>query len=161
MVGRPKRNALIAAQLAQAGHLQPVDRTRAPKAPKVVTSVPPKTVPIVRREPVDTDLAQLLAAAPAIDANSPINELFEQLRIESFRFALQVMRMELDPDERGFAKLIGTKQQIMTSILTATGRIRPGDLRQADDDGVGQLLAALRSGEELTDEGPTAEDLFN
>jgi hypothetical protein len=90
-----------------------------------------------------------------------MNDIFLELRKEAMRFALEIMKMELDPDERGFSKLLGVKQQIVTSVLTATVRTRPGDLRDREDDGVGALLKRLKQGESLTDTEPAAEDLLN
>lgn len=54
----------------------------------------------------------------------------------------------------------------MSSILTATGRVRPGDLRKQDEDGLGELLAKLKRGEfgmtpEDVAEDDAAADLFS
>ena len=58
-------------------------------------------------------------------------------------FARQVMDMELDPESRNFAKVLGVKQQIASSILTATARIRDGLLRPSNDDGIAELLETV------------------
>lgn len=46
----------------------------------------------------------------------------------------------------------------MTAILTATGRVRPGDLRPQERDGLAEFLEQLRRGEvDMTDEEVAAE----
>lgn len=159
MAGRPKNRARIAAQMALHGVAPP--KERAPRAARVVTSLPgPTARAVTLPDPADAKFGDALAEA----VSAPVGDMvgvFEELRVETMRFALEVMRMELDPDERNFNKLLGVKQQILTAVMTATTRIRPGDLREREDDGVGALLAKLKRGEVLTDAEPTAEDLLN
>lgn len=165
MVGRPKARARIAAELALHGITAPPPKVYARKAPSrtVATSLPGPTArpPAPAVDTVDAKFGEALAVVAAGEASGDMNDIFLELRKEAMRFALQVMRMELDPDEKSFNKLLGVKQQITTAVLTATTRIRPGDLRPSEDDGVGQLLARLKRGESLTDAEPTAEDLLN
>jgi hypothetical protein len=55
------------------------------------------------------------------------------------------MALPLDINHKHFAKILSAKQAIATALLTATVRVRPGDLRDKDDDGVGALLAAVKA----------------
>lgn len=66
-------------------------------------------------------------------------------------FAEQMMAMDLDPDNKHFARLVGIKQQVMGSVLTVMARVRPGDLRDRPDDGLDDLLrrTATEAGAEL------------
>ena len=164
MAGRPITRARIAAQVAaQGGVPLPPSRAikrkpgRPPAQPKVVSSLPPKPVAVAALDTVDASFGAALASAAAAAPGTDMNAIFEELRSECMKFSLEVMRMQLDPDERSFNKLLGVKQQITTAVLTATTRIRPGDLRERDDDGMGALLAKLKAG----DEGPSAADLLN
>lgn len=159
MAGRPITRARIAAQIAAQGgtplppaKLQKRKPGRPAAQPKVVTSLLP--MPKATVDPVDESFGAALASAATAPIGSDINLIFEELRRECLRFSLEVMRMHLDPDERSFNKLLGVKQQITTAVMTATTRVRPGDLRERDDDGLGALLERLK-------QGPTAEDLLN
>lgn len=168
MVGQPIKRARIAAQIAAEGGVapeRPVYAKRKPGRPKgstnkpgpVVSSLPPKPVQAI----VDTVDANFGAALAAAAGGTDMNSIFEELRTEAMKFALWVMKLEIDPDERSFNKLLGVKQQITTAVLTATTRVRPGDLRERDDDGLGALLDKLKSGDSLTDAEPSAADLLN
>ncbi len=118
------------------------------RPPKVegAAPAPPKPKPVVEQS-VDAEDARLGAALAAVAGNSPdMDVIFVELRKEAMKFALDVMKMQLDPDERSFNKLLSVKQQITTAVLTATTRVRPGDLREREDDGVARLLRALKDG---------------
>ena len=171
MAGRPITRARIAAQVAAQGGvpLPPAkEQRRKPGRPKgstnraarVVSDLPPKPAAQIV-DTVDASFGEALASAAAAAPGTDMNAIFEELRKECMRFSLEVMRMHLDPDERSFNKLLGVKQQITTAVLTATTRVRPGDLRERDDDGLGALLDKLKAGEGLTIAEPTPEDLLN
>ena len=55
------------------------------------------------------------------------------------------MEMPLDPESRNFAKVLGTKQAIASSILTATARTRQDQLQRTGVDEVAQLLEQLKA----------------
>lgn len=77
--------------------------------------------------------------------------------------ALEILELRLDPEHRQFGKLLSIQASMTGSILTATARVRSGDLRGHDDDGVDGLLAALREAEQTPPEpapAVTADDLF-
>ena len=50
-----------------------------------------------------------------------------------------------DPDDKNFVKVLNLKQSVMSSVMTATTRVRSGDLRDRDDDGVEGFLKRLRA----------------
>lgn len=66
--------------------------------------------------------------------------------------------MPLDPDSKNFAKILGIKQSIASSMLTATARVRDQLLRPGADDGFAKVLAAIRAGAQ---EGDADEGLFD
>lgn len=76
--------------------------------------------------------------------------------------ALEILELKLDPDHKQFGKLLSIQASMTSSILTATARVRSGDLRGQDDDGVDGLLADLRAAEAEAAPAPvvTAADLF-
>lgn len=164
MAGRPRRRALIAAQVAakQVGAVTaPVKRPpgRPPGSGMKKVSEAKAAVATLRPPPEIDDGFGATLAEFLIDNDT--NKVFEQLRQESLKFALEIMQTKLDPDERSYNKLIGVKQQIMAAVMTATTRIRPGDLREREDDGMGALLARVRAGDSLSAAEPTEDDLLN
>lgn len=90
------------------------------------------------------DLDGIVSAITGAADAGDTNRVFQELREEAMKFALELMRMPLDPDERSFSKMLSVKQAITQAVLTATARVRPGDLRDRDDDGVGALLDAVK-----------------
>lgn len=63
-----------------------------------------------------------------------------------------------DESDKNFAKVLNLKQSVASSIMTATTRVRSGDLRDRDDDdGVDGFLKRLR--EEAGEDDPSV--LFN
>lgn len=68
--------------------------------------------------------------------------------------ALEILELKLDPDHKQFGKLLSIQSSLTGSILTATARVRSGDLRGRDDNGVDGLLADLRAAEEAAEEAP-------
>lgn len=74
--------------------------------------------------------------------------------------ALEILELKLDPEHKQFGKLLSIQSSLTGSILTATARVRSGDLRGQDDDGVDGLLAALREAEQAPQPVVTADDLF-
>ncbi len=80
----------------------------------------------------------------------------------AFAKAREILEITLDPDERNFGKLLSIQASAMSSILTATTRVRAGDLRGKDKDGLDDLLARLKAGEQTwTEEEAAEEDLFS
>ena len=68
------------------------------------------------------------------------------------------MALVLDPADKNFAKVLATKQAVASSILTATARVRAGDLRPKNEDGLSDFLSRLKDGEP---EPPLEESLFH
>ncbi|MCH9837065.1 hypothetical protein K0U83_15475 [bacterium] len=68
------------------------------------------------------------------------------------------MALVLDPADKNFAKVLATKQAVASSILTATARVRAGDLRPKNEDGLSDFLRQLKDGEP---EPPLEESLFH
>lgn len=73
---------------------------------------------------------------------------------------LEILELKLEPDHKQFGKLLSIQASMTSSVLTATARVRSGDLRGVDDDGVDGLLAELRREDEAPPATVTAEDLF-
>lgn len=107
---------------------------------------PPK--PATPREPApdpdDFDVEFMLGGLRAEELDAESNAEFEALRRLAFAHARQVMEMPLDPNHKHFAKVLQIKTTITQAVFTATTRVRPGDLREKDDDGVGALLDEVR-----------------
>jgi hypothetical protein len=80
----------------------------------------------------------------------------------SLGFAREIMEMDLDPENKHFAKILSAKQAITQSMLTATARIRAGLLKPSEDDGMDEVLAALKktAGEEEPPPTVTEDDVF-
>lgn len=94
---------------------------------------------------VDDEAIQVLLGgltADDLDAESSVE--FEALRRLGFAFAREVMELPLSPTDKNFAKILAVKLAITQTVFTATTRVRPGDLREQDDDGVGALLEEVR-----------------
>jgi hypothetical protein len=72
--------------------------------------------------------------------------------------ALEILELRLDPEHKQFGKLLSIQASMTGSILTATARVRAGDLRGMDDDGVDGLLAELDAAEGEPD--VSEDDLF-
>ncbi len=151
MAGRPRSRlaaealGMTTSDYAKAARDRKLPSKPAPEAFPVAKPAAAKTPTPLGLDAVDVQLGLALKDVAAMGGE--MNNVFEELRKEAMRFALEIMRMPLDPDERSFSKLISVKQQITTAVLTATTRVRPGDLREREDDGVARLLAALKSGE--------------
>lgn len=58
--------------------------------------------------------------------------------------SLKIMSMELDPEHKHFAKVLGVQQSIIGSVLTATGRVSPGRLRGKENDHMAEIIAAVQ-----------------
>lgn len=80
----------------------------------------------------------------------------------SLGFAREIMEMDLNEDSKHFAKILSAKQAITQSMLTATARIRAGLLKPSEDDGMDEVLAALKktAGEEEAPPTVTEDDVF-
>ena len=81
----------------------------------------------------------------------------------SLDFAEKMMAMDLDPDHKQFARLVGIKQQVMGSVLTVMARVRAGELRPTGDDGLQELLAGTyaQSSPAEVAKAPSFEDVLN
>lgn len=58
--------------------------------------------------------------------------------------ALEILRIKLQPDDRNFAKLLSVQATITGQILSATARLRGGDLKDDVGDPVEAFLAEVR-----------------
>lgn len=103
-----------------------------------------RSPPGVKAMKASNDLDGIVSAISGAADSGDTNRVFQELREEALRFALELMRTPLDPDERSFSKMLAVKQAITQAVLTATTRVRPGDLRERDDDGVGALLDVVK-----------------
>jgi len=63
----------------------------------------------------------------------------------SLAFAKEVMALKLDPDDKNFPKILGTKQAVAASILTASVRVNDGALKAKNEDRIAQLLEEVRT----------------
>lgn len=166
MAGRPLRRARMKSIIEQVQRPEPVENPVPSLAVRRGAGRPKKTkAPELRLDaasglPDDLEgIGVALATFTASDLmTGDTNALFEGLRVKALKFASDVMDLELDPTDRNFGKLLGVKQQIATSVLTVTTRVRPGDLREKEDDGLGRLLAKVKAGDLA---GPSVEDLLN
>lgn len=93
------------------------------------------------------DFEVLLGGFYAEDLDDESNAAFERLRKLGFQFAQEVMELPLVATDKNFTKILGVKLAITQTVFTATTRVRPGDLREKDDDGVGALLEQVRAQE--------------
>lgn len=92
----------------------------------------------------EAPLEILLGGLVAEDLDGESNAEFEALRKLGFAFAREVMELPLVATDKNFAKILQIKSVITQAVLTATTRLRPNDLRDKEDDGVGALLDQLR-----------------
>jgi hypothetical protein len=95
--------------------------------------------------PDDRALELVLRGVTGDELDEESSAQFDELRAMSFGFAREMMALPLDINHKHFSKILSVKQAIATALLTATVRVRPGDLRDKDDDGVGALLAAVKA----------------
>lgn len=167
MAGHPRRRARREAALIQAG-VEPAkwvdDRPMA--KPRVEGTVKPPRMssppsPAAMAPDVPEELLQLLSSGAVDVLDAETSNVFTNLRAKALAFAERIMDMELDPENRHFAKILSSQQAITTAILTATVRVRPGDLRDKDDDGIGALLAAVKGHAAETDEERAARELLS
>lgn len=158
MVGRPLLRAKKAALAASRDLplVPPRARVHTPAAPAAAAA----PVPVAPRVAADPVAAKFKVGMDA-HLRDMKSEQFERLLGLSFDFAEQVMAMELDPDERNFGKLLSVKQSIAASLLTATTRIRAGDLRPAGKDAVADILRRLKDEDDGVDQSAVANDLFS
>lgn len=63
----------------------------------------------------------------------------------SLRHAKDVLRLELDPLDKNFPKVLSSKNAVMSSVLMATVRVNQGDLQRKTDDGIKKVLAAIEA----------------
>ncbi len=180
MAGRPRARARLAALQAQQSISAPEVPAPAPTA-AVAQPAPAAPVRPERAAPPARDSGSeqgpgltVLAAGyrsafedaaaadtgqGASDGSTALAEQkFQRLLGLSFDFAEEVMALVLDPADKNFAKVLATKQAVASSILTATARVRAGDLRPKNEDGISAFLQRLKAGEP---EPPLEESLFH
>lgn len=164
MAGQPIKRARAAVLLAQMGAETATEKPKRRAVRKTRNAAPADVVDTPRAAALPaSEVAGLGEALAGMAAGADIetNKAFEALRVECFAFAREVMAMPLDPALPTFSKLLGVKEGIAKAVLTATARIRPGDLRERDDDGVGALLDRIKNADTLDARAPTADDLLN
>lgn len=180
MAGRPRARARLAALQAQQSISAPEVPAPAPTA-AVAQPAPAAPVRPERAAPPARDsgndqgsgLAVLAAGyrsafestaagdpGPGLRDGSAVlaEQKFQRLLGLSFDFAEEVMALVLDPADKNFAKVLATKQAVASSILTATARVRAGDLRPKNEDGLSDFLRQLKDGEP---DPPLEESLFH
>lgn len=157
MPGRPVRRARLEALNSRWG---PVEEKPDPPSPAA-----PTRAEAVSRE-IPDGFAEILGGLRPDQMDRETSEEFTGLRKLAFQFARDIMELPLNPTDKNFGKLLSVKQAIATAVFTATTRVRPGDLRDRDDDGVGALLAIVKRG--ILQEGPeldpaplTADEMLN
>lgn len=151
MAGSPKRRARAEAQMIRMGitPLSHADARRKAAPTAATASARPAQMVAQIAAALDADSPAADAAADALLTEmattiSDTNTVFERLRGLALDQAVAIMDLPLDPDSKHFSKLLTIKTAITTAVLTATARVRPGDLRDKDEDGVGQLLEEVR-----------------
>lgn len=155
MAGQPLKRARFAATMARMGaDLKPAGPKRKTRGSAPPDLPGPSAAAPAARETADFEM--VLSGMTGGDLDAESNKQFSDLRAAAFAFAQEVMDLPLDAGNKHFAKIISVKQAIATAVLTATTRVRPGDLREKDDDGVGALLDDLR----LAAGEVSAEDLL-
>ncbi len=70
------------------------------------------------------------------------------------KFAEDTMAMDVNPEHKHFARIMGMKQAISSSVLTATARVNSGALRPGGDDGLDAMLARVKGRPEVPPEQP-------
>lgn len=60
------------------------------------------------------------------------------------QYAEDTMQLEVNTEHKHFARIMGMKQAISSSILTATARVNSGALRGTTDDDLGAILARVK-----------------
>lgn len=55
------------------------------------------------------------------------------------------MKLELDPLDKNFPKVLSSKNAVMSSVLTATVRVNDGDLRRKTDDGIAKVMKMIEA----------------
>jgi len=71
--------------------------------------------------------------------------MFEELQQLSLKRALELMKLELDPDDPAHKNLFQRQQQIIQSVLGVGARVDQAGLRPKSEDKMAQLLADLRA----------------
>jgi hypothetical protein len=70
-------------------------------------------------------------------------EAFKKLLGLSLKQSIAIMEMQLDPEDKNFAKLMSTQQSIMSSVFSTTARIDDALLQRAKTDEMDQVLGVL------------------
>lgn len=107
---------------------------------------PPPPPPPVPYAPLAVLEQTVLAAAekgvaPAFSETN--SAAFQELLGLSLSSALEVMKLTLDPDDKNFAKLLSTKQSIMSSVFSTTARIDAALMRRQETDEMDAVLASF------------------
>lgn len=56
-----------------------------------------------------------------------------------------VMELEVDPDHRHFARILSAKQQVASSMFTASVRVDAAGMRKQTNDRLGEILALVKA----------------
>jgi hypothetical protein len=124
-----------------------IKASSAPGADPLPIAAPKADAEAVESEitPTEKQLISMLANIDDRTLDDESHAQFSRLRTSALDFALQVMALPLDPQSRHFPKILSAKQAMTASVLTAMVRVRPGDLRDKDDDGVAALLRHVKA----------------
>lgn len=113
-----------------------------PENPSVRPPPPPPLVPLAALEQTVIRAAEQGIAPAFSDTNSAA---FQELLGLSLTSALEVMNLKLDPEDKNFAKLLSTKQSIMSSVFSTTARIDAALMRRQETDEMDAVLLALEA----------------
>lgn len=113
-----------------------------PENPGLRPPPPPPTpfAPLAVLEKTVLAAAEQGIAPTFSDTNSAA---FQELLGLSLQSALEVMKLTLDPDDKNFAKLLSTKQSIMSSVFSTTARIDAALMRRQETDEMDAVLASF------------------
>lgn len=145
--GRPAPPGTYEALAAQRARDRPYLRKKqippwSPENPSVRPPPPPPApfAPLAVLEKTVLAAAEQGVAPAFSDSNSAA---FQELLGLSLKSALEVMNLELDPTDKNFAKLLSTKQSIMSSVFSTTARIDAALMRRQETDEMDAVLGDL------------------
>lgn len=152
MVGRPRHRARLTAAMTAMGMDPPEKKdwrpaSGIPSKAQLAQAARERSDPTSAGDGGDAPFVAILGGIRADELDVESQAQFDALRRLAFAFAQEVMELPLNPGDKNFAKILSVKQAIATALLTATVRVRPGDLRDKDDDGVANLLDEVRAAE--------------
>ncbi len=163
MAGRPKTRAKLAREAmargdkgstALPGHMMESGIV----APKVASAPtrpgwrePVASAPKLTYEQAwgaDPVVEKAAADAGELDLDRHADDLQELLGL-SLKAAKVIMKMELDPLDKHYPKLLSTQQSIMSSVFSTAARVSDQSLRRRETDKMEELLRELRGEEPL------------